>query len=39
MTDDIREMFSDADVNGDQVVDFMEFLGMMGATDDQEEQG
>lgn len=37
VTDDIKEMFADADVNGDQVVDFMEFLGMMGGTEEEED--
>ena len=35
MTDEIKQMFADADANGDEVVDFMEFLGMMGGVDDE----
>jgi len=36
VTDEIREMFAEADVNGDGVIDFLEFLGMMGAGNDDE---
>jgi len=38
ITEEIQEMFSDADVNGDGVVDFLEFLGMMGEQEGEEEE-
>lgn len=37
VTDDIKQMFSEADVNGDKVIDFFEFLGMMGAVGAEQE--
>ena len=38
ITDEIKQMFTEADVNGDEVVDFIEFLGMMGAGNDDDEE-
>jgi hypothetical protein len=37
ITDDIKEMFADADVNGDEVVDFLEFIGMMAGMEGEDE--